>query len=84
MSQIECKECRQRFDFSGEEQARYEQKGYAAPKRCPECRARRRKEKEPPPPEHEVQCSACGALTRVPFQPTEKRPVYCETCFAYR
>lgn len=33
---------------------------------------------------HEVQCSACGTLTRVPFAPTEQRPVYCAECFALR
>lgn len=33
---------------------------------------------------HEVQCGACGALTYVPFEPTDLRPVYCETCFEYR
>lgn len=33
---------------------------------------------------HEVQCGACGVLTRVPFEPTDLRPVYCKTCFQYR
>lgn len=33
---------------------------------------------------YEAQCGACGALTRVPFEPTDLRPVYCQTCFEYR
>lgn len=38
----------------------------------------------PPRPLFEVQCGACGVMTSVPFQPTEQRPVYCDTCFQYR
>lgn len=38
----------------------------------------------PEPALHEAQCGACGALTRVPFEPTDLRPVYCQTCFEYR
>lgn len=43
----------------------------------------------PPPPappraRFEAQCGACGVLTSVPFEPTELRPVYCDTCFQYR
>ena len=29
-------------------------------------------------------CAACGAPARVPFRPTEGRPVYCRDCFANR
>lgn len=32
----------------------------------------------------EVQCAACGTLTRVAFRPTGKRPVYCRPCFELR
>jgi CxxC-x17-CxxC domain-containing protein len=38
----------------------------------------------PPRAQFEAQCGACGVLTSVPFEPTEKRPVYCDTCFQYR
>jgi CxxC-x17-CxxC domain-containing protein len=30
---------------------------------------------------HEAKCLACGKLTKVPFVPDGKRPVYCKTCF---
>ncbi len=32
----------------------------------------------------EVQCSACGKMTRVKFRPNGKRPVYCQDCFDLR
>ena len=85
MSERRCKECGASFAFDAEQQAAYAKQGYAAPKRCPDCRAKRRREREPAEPTlHEVQCSACGTLTKVPFEPTDKRPVYCDDCFAYR
>jgi CxxC-x17-CxxC domain-containing protein len=33
---------------------------------------------------YEVVCSECGALTTVPFKPTQDRPVYCRDCFRAR
>ena len=30
---------------------------------------------------HDVTCSECGAQTKVPFKPTEGRPVYCKDCY---
>jgi len=27
-------------------------------------------------------CSDCGQQTKVPFRPTEGRPVYCRDCYA--
>jgi len=29
----------------------------------------------------ETDCSSCGNKTKVPFKPTEGRPVYCRDCF---
>jgi CxxC-x17-CxxC domain-containing protein len=84
VSQLACKDCSADFEFGAEERAFFAKKGFDPPKRCPDCRAKRRKAKPPEPTLHEVQCSACGTLTRVPFQPTAKRPVYCDDCFAYR
>ncbi len=31
---------------------------------------------------HDAKCSDCGQETKVPFKPTEGRPVYCRDCFA--
>lgn len=30
----------------------------------------------------EVVCASCGVSTRVPFQPTTGKPVYCRACFS--
>ncbi len=92
-----CKDCGQGFLFEGAEQERYARDGFAPPKRCRPCRAARRaakpRDESTPPPTtparaqpvlHEAQCGACGALTHVPFEPTDLRPVYCQTCFEYR
>lgn len=40
--QLQCVECGATFEFSAEDQEYYASKGYSAPKRCPECRARRK------------------------------------------
>lgn len=40
--QLQCAECGTIFEFSAEDQEFYATKGYSAPKRCPECRARRK------------------------------------------
>lgn len=40
--QLQCAECGVIFEFSAEDQEFYSKKGYSAPKRCPECRARRK------------------------------------------
>lgn len=85
MSERLCRDCGATFAFDGEQQAVYAKKGFAPPKRCPDCRAKRRRDREEAAPTlHEVQCSACGTLTQVPFEPSDKRPVYCDDCFAYR
>lgn len=30
---------------------------------------------------YEVPCSKCGKTARVPFKPTEGKPVYCKECY---
>ena len=89
-----CQECGDAFWFSREEQAWYSAKGYVHPKHCPHCRWVRQRSgpagraafPESPPDEsgEQVACAACGALTRVPFVPTGRRPIYCDPCFRNR
>ncbi len=31
---------------------------------------------------YEAKCVSCGAATKVPFEPTAERPVYCRDCYA--
>ena len=38
-----CMQCDTEFEFNGEEQIRYAERGYEAPCRCPECRKHKAK-----------------------------------------
>jgi len=67
------------------------------PTRCPECRSARKSQRgggggggydsrgggydRPPREMFEVQCTQCGGIARVPFQPRGDKPVYCSDCF---
>jgi len=31
---------------------------------------------------HDATCTECGAECKVPFKPTEGKPVYCRECFS--
>lgn len=33
---------------------------------------------------HDATCSECGAGCKVPFKPTEGKPVYCRECYQKR
>ena len=72
------------------EQEFFSRKGYTNdPTRCLPCRQARRAqnpgEAETDPTKAReffaVTCADCGAPTRVPFRPTQGRPVYCSNCF---
>ena len=89
---IVCVDCGQDFVHSADDQARYAERGFTnEPKRCRPCREKRKAQggggrasggmaRE----SHEVTCAECGAMTTVPFKPTEGRPVYCRDCFQAR
>ena len=57
--ELKCRECAQPFAFAPDEQKRYEEKGYAQPKRCLACRSQKRRdaadtaEQAPLPPRRE-------------------------------
>lgn len=83
---LSCKDCGVDFDFSAAEQAFYAEKGFQNdPTRCPSCRqARKQQTRRNDAPQREmfsVTCSGCGTETKVPFNPTAGRPVYCRDCF---
>ena len=86
--QLTCKECGAEFVFSASEQEFYAEKGFQnKPGRCPACRAARKAQRgdvAPARPQRELfdtVCSECGCETKVPFKPTEGKPVYCRECF---
>lgn len=81
-----CRECGADFLFTVGEQEFYAQKGYTnEPRRCPNCRAARKQATGAPArPQRELfeaTCGECGVETKVPFRPTQGKPVYCSDCF---
>ena len=78
-----CQECGKEFIWTAGEQEFYAAKGFTnEPKRCPDCRKARRRNQKPQREMYDAVCASCGAPCKVPFQPTEGRPVYCSECFA--
>ena len=89
---IVCADCGGDFIHSGEDQARYAERGFAHdPKRCRDCREKRKNQSgggeghggggRPPRESFEAVCAECGASTTVPFKPSQGRPVYCRDCY---
>lgn len=44
--ELECKDCKKKFDFPERDQEFYESKGYTPPKRCKDCREINKQKKE--------------------------------------
>lgn len=86
---ISCRDCGAEFTFTVGEQEFYAQKGYTNdPQRCPSCRAARKAAtggaSTGARPQRELfpaQCAECGVETKVPFRPTQGKPVYCSDCY---
>jgi len=92
-----CRDCGAAFTFTEGEQEFFAEKGFTnEPTRCPECRAARKGQRggggysgggggggydRAPREMFEVQCTQCGGIARVPFQPRGDKPVYCSACF---
>ena len=75
-------ECGNEFIFSAGEQEFYADKGYQnEPKRCKDCRTARKNAAKPAREFFVGVCSDCGGEAKVPFQPTDDRPIYCSACF---
>ena len=78
-----CKECNNEFVFTAGEQEVYAEKGFVnEPQRCKSCRDKRKAALKAPREMHDAVCAQCGKECKVPFEPTEGRPVYCSECFA--
>ncbi len=73
-----CKDCGQEFVFTAGEQEFYAEKGFQnEPKSCKPCRDARKKASKQ---YFTGPCANCGNEARVPFQPTDGRPIYCDEC----
>jgi len=80
---LKCKECGNEFTFSAGEQEFYAEKGFQnEPQRCKECRAKRKNVNREAKEMFTATCANCGKEAKIPFQPTNDRPVYCSECFA--
>ena len=80
---LKCKDCGCEFVFTAGEQEFYAEKGFQnEPQRCKSCRDLRKAGGKPQREMHEATCARCGGVAKVPFQPTNERPVYCSACYA--
>ena len=78
-----CKDCGQEFTFTAREQEFYAEKGFQnEPQRCKPCRDAKKAAVKGQRVLYDAVCAKCGKEAKVPFQPTEDRPVYCSECFA--
>ena len=78
-----CKECGNEFVFTAGEQAFYKEKGFQnKPKSCKACRDARKNAGKPQRELFTTTCARCGKEAKVPFQPSNDRPVYCSECYA--
>lgn len=82
---ITCKDCGREFVWTAEEQEFYQQKGFNAPQRCKDCRAKAKasfnRGQGGPRQSFPITCSECGAQDTVPFEPKGNKPVLCRNCF---
>ena len=85
---LKCKDCGKEFVFTAGEQEFYAEKGFQnQPQRCRDCRNAKKNGGAPVKPQRELfdaVCAECGKPAKIPFQPTNDRPVYCSDCFAAR
>ena len=82
---LQCKECGNEFVFTAGEQEFYAEKGFQnEPQRCKACRDQRKNAGKANREMFTTVCAACGKEARVPFQPSEDRPVFCSECYAAR
>jgi len=84
---LTCRDCGAEFTFSASEQEFYAEKGFEnEPTRCRDCRAARKAQNNrgggrPEREMFEATCASCGGVARVPFKPSNDKPVYCRDCY---
>ena len=82
---LKCKECGNEFVFSAGEQEFYAEKGFQnEPQRCKACRDKRKNAGREQKQLFDAVCAECGKPCKIPFQPTNDRPVDCSDCFEAR
>jgi len=79
---LKCKDCGADFVFTAGEQEFYHEKGFTnEPLRCQTCREAHKKQIRANREWHEGTCASCGAPAKVPFKPTQDKPIYCSECY---
>ena len=80
---LKCKDCGAEFVFTAGEQEFYAEKGFQnEPQRCKACRDAKKNAAKPARELFTTTCAKCGGEAKVPFQPSNDRPVYCSACYA--
>ncbi len=80
---LTCKDCGNEFVFTAGEQEFYAERGFQnEPQRCKACRDARKQATRAPREMLTAVCAECGGEAKIPFQPSDDRPVYCSDCFA--
>ena len=80
---LTCKDCGNEFVFTAGEQEFYAERGFQnEPQRCKACRDERKQATKAPREMFTAVCAECGGEAKIPFQPSDDRPVYCSECFA--
>ena len=80
---LTCKDCGSEFVFTAGEQEFYASRGFQnEPQRCKACRDIRKNAARAPKELFVTTCAQCGKEAKVPFQPSDDRPVYCSDCYA--
>ena len=78
-----CKDCGAEFVFTAGEQEFYAEKGFQnEPQRSKACRDAKKNASKPARELFTTTCARCGKEAKVPFQPSNDRPVYCSDCYA--
>ena len=82
---LKCVDCGNDFVFTAGEQEFYAEKGFQnEPQRCKACRDARKSAARGNREMFTAICADCGKEARVPFNPTDGKPVYCSECYAAR
>lgn len=85
---LTCRDCGNEFIFSAGEQEFFAEKGLQnRPQRCKACRDARKAALAEGGASGKREffiatCARCGGEAKLPFQPSNDRPVYCSSCFA--
>lgn len=78
-----CKDCGKEFVFTAGEQEFFAEKNLVhEPQRCKPCRNARKNASRTERVMYTGVCATCGKEAKVPFEPKNGKPVYCDECFS--